>query len=75
MSEFEASARYELEVTGMSCDSCVAHVAEALQAVEGVRSARVDLDAGRAVVEGEAIDSNHLIEAVTRAGYGVRSAD
>jgi copper chaperone CopZ len=73
MSEYEAGAGYELEVSGMSCDSCVAHVDEALQAVKGVRSARVDLDSGRAVVEGEAIDPNRLIEAVTRAGYGVKS--
>lgn len=75
MSEFETRARYQLKVSGMSCDSCVAHVDEALQAVKGVRSARVDLDSGQAVVEGEAIDPNHLIEAVTRAGYGVRSTE
>ena len=44
MSEFEARARYQLEVSGVSCGSCVAHVDEALRAVQGVRSARVHLE-------------------------------
>lgn len=62
----------ELEVTGMTCDSCAAHVTKALQGVEGVVEARVpSWQAGRATVvaEGE-IPVQALIEAVERAGYG-----
>ncbi|GIK83220.1 MAG: hypothetical protein BroJett024_43250 [Alphaproteobacteria bacterium] len=66
--------RHELEVSGMSCDSCVAHVEEALQAVDGVQRTSVDLDSGLAIVEGASIDTNQLVEAVSRAGYGVRPA-
>lgn len=64
--------RHELEVSGMSCDSCAARVVAALQGVEGVQSASVDLESGRASIVGDSIDTNQLVEAVTRAGYGVR---
>ncbi|MGH6692101.1 MAG: heavy-metal-associated domain-containing protein [Longimicrobiales bacterium] len=40
-----------LRVRGMSCDHCVRTVAQALEAVEGVERAEVDLKQGRAVVE------------------------
>lgn len=40
-----------LKVSGMSCDHCVRAVREALERVDGVASARVDLEAGRAVIE------------------------
>lgn len=35
----------ELSVKGMSCGSCVLHVTEALNAVEGVTEVDVDLQA------------------------------
>ena len=40
-----------LKVTGMTCGHCVKAVSGALQRIEGVRSANVDLEQGRAVVE------------------------
>lgn len=40
-----------LTVRGMTCGHCVRTVQEALEGVGGVRSARVDLEAGRATVE------------------------
>lgn len=44
-------ATVTLKVKGMSCDHCVRSVTEALQRVDGVERANVDLNAGRAVVE------------------------
>lgn len=44
-------ATVTLKVKGMSCDHCVRTVTEALQRVDGVERANVDLKAGRAVVE------------------------
>jgi copper chaperone CopZ len=59
----------DLTITGMSCGSCVRHVEEALNALDGVE-AHVDLDAGRAAVSSAApLDVTRLIEAVTEAGY------
>lgn len=40
-----------LKVKGMSCDHCARTVTEALERVDGVERANVDLNAGRAVVE------------------------
>jgi Cu+-exporting ATPase len=62
----------ELRVTGMTCQNCARHVAEALQQVRGVRHAHVNLEAGRATVHwtaGGADDVTALLAAVQRAGY------
>ena len=55
----------------MSCGSCVARVERALQAVPGVRNARVNLTTETAVIEPTepGPDRTQLLEAVRRAGY------
>lgn len=58
----------ELNITGMTCDHCQRAVKGALESVEGVQSASVDLDAGSAQVDGEA-EVNALIAAVEEEGY------
>ncbi len=51
--------------------SCATRVRAALQAVGGVRDARVDFDASRAyVVVDRAVRQDALVRAVRRAGYG-----
>ncbi|MFW6078783.1 MAG: heavy-metal-associated domain-containing protein [Gemmatimonadota bacterium] len=60
-----------LKIQGMSCGHCVSAVTEALKGVEGVRSADVDLEGGRAVVEydeGRATTAQ-LVGAVMDEGY------
>jgi Cu+-exporting ATPase len=62
-----------LPIAGMTCASCVAHVEEALQRVEGVLSASVNLATERATViyiPGVA-DRGRLAQAVREAGYDV----
>lgn len=44
-------ARTKLKVTGMTCNHCTHAVKVALEGLDGVRSARVDLDAGAALVD------------------------
>lgn len=59
----------ELELIGMTCQHCVGAVREALAEVPGVtRIASVDLDSGRALVEGNP-DPAALVAAVQEAGY------
>ena len=41
----------QIPISGMICGHCVETVRRALEAVPGVRSARVELDRGRAEVE------------------------
>ena len=63
----------QLPIAGMTCEHCVGTVRRALEAVPGVRSAAVDLKAGRAEVTldpGRA-DRARLKEAVEAAGYSV----
>ncbi len=59
-----------LKVTGMTCGGCVKTVTNALQSVDGVTEARVDLDSGMAEVKAEAgADPNAMVLAVKLAGY------
>jgi copper ion binding protein len=60
-----------LKVSGMTCGHCVKAVTEALQNLDGVRSAQVDLGAGRAVVEFEAekVSPQAMAAAVSEEGY------
>lgn len=60
---------FHLLIDGMSCASCVSRVQHALQEVDGVSQARVNLAERSALVLGSA-QPQSLIDAVTRAGYG-----
>ncbi|WP_088226881.1 cation transporter [Desulfosporosinus sp. FKB] len=59
-----------LKVEGMTCNHCKMRTEKALQAVSGVESVKVDLDAKEAVVSGNA-DRASLVKAVQDAGYTV----
>lgn len=58
----------KLTVTGMSCGHCQSAVKSALESVQGVERAEVDLENGTAQVQGEA-DTRALIQAVEEEGY------
>lgn len=59
-----------LYVEGMMCQHCVAHVKKALEEIEGVESADVDLDAKQAVAHlSSEIADDALLKAVIDAGY------
>lgn len=63
-----------LSVEGMTCSHCVASVTQALEEAEGVASADVDLQSGRAVVTGEHLDRARLGGVVESLGYTVSDA-
>ncbi len=57
-------------IEGMMCQHCVAHVKKALDALDGVKEAAVDLEGKKAVVTLEKdIDDKTLKAAVDEAGY------
>ena len=60
-----------LDVSGMSCASCVARVEKALRAVPGVAEASVNLATERATVysSGAPVATEALLAAVEKAGY------
>lgn len=67
-------ADWTLDITGMSCASCVGRIEKALGQVPGVTSASVNLATERASVQGaiSTVRPTTLIEAVTAAGYDAR---
>ena len=59
-----------LNVTGMMCQHCVAHVKKALEGVDGVSAVDVSLEAGTATVEAaDSVSDEALVAAVVGAGY------
>ena len=63
----------QLKVTGMTCGHCQNAVKNALESVEGVKKAEVDLESGVARVDGNA-DTSKLVHAVEEEGYGASVA-
>ncbi|WP_336338282.1 heavy-metal-associated domain-containing protein [Haloarcula brevis] len=57
-----------LTVEGMSCGHCEQSVEEAIEALDGVRSADADRDAEQVTVDGDASQED-LVAAVEDAGY------
>ncbi len=72
MTDFTADneSTCHLAIDGMSCQHCVAAVTRAVSGLPGVRTVKVDLQAGSAEILGG--DPQQLIEAVTEAGYPAR---
>ncbi len=58
-----------LDITGMSCASCVAHIEKALKKVPGVAQASVNLATESATVQGQTLQAAALVTAVEDAGY------
>ena len=64
--------KQSFNVTGMTCQNCVRHVSQALNALPGVRSADVDLDSGTARLETEReIPRDEITAALDEAGYAL----
>ncbi|MCS0631901.1 heavy metal translocating P-type ATPase [Telluria mixta] len=62
----------DIDISGMTCASCVARVEKAIKAVPGVRDASVNLATERAAVQGEGLDLQAILAAVEQAGYAAR---
>ena len=58
-----------LSIAGMSCAGCVSAVEKALAGASGVASASVNLGERTALVQGEGMDADSLIQAVRKGGY------
>ena len=59
-----------LNIEGMSCEHCITHVKEALEALAGVSSAQVNLKEKNALVEhDDSITIGAFKAAVSEAGY------
>jgi Cu+-exporting ATPase len=64
-----------LDITGMTCASCVRRVERALGKVEGVETASVNFAAETArVTLANDVPLETLVAAVSKAGYGAHAA-
>jgi len=66
-----------LRIGGMSCNHCVHAVTRALEGVEGVSRAQVELGSGRAVVEYDEARTGvaELVAAVQEEGYSAEESE
>ncbi len=62
----------QLNIKGMSCASCVAHVEKGIKRIDGIDSAAVNLATEKATVSYDPARTNpaEIIKSVTDAGYG-----
>ncbi len=58
-----------MDVQGMMCQKCVAHVKKALEGVKGVKAVEVDLDNNIATVTYTGKKPEDLVKSVTQEGY------
>ena len=64
-----------LRVSGMTCNNCARHVTEAIQAVSGVRTVTVSLEAKSASVNWTSAEARNVpavLSAVSKAGYSAK---
>ena len=69
---FEKTQEITLNITGMSCMHCVAHVEAALKAIKGVKKVKISLENKNALISfvPSAVTPEALVMAVESAGYG-----
>lgn len=60
-----------LNVAGMTCRSCIAHVDHALRDLEGVTGVEVRMNEGKVLVkhDGRSVPVEAMVEALREAGY------
>lgn len=61
-----------LEISGMSCQKCVAHVKAALTEIEGVEVRSVSVGSAEVAVDPARVSDAVLVEAIEEAGYEAR---
>ncbi len=71
MTDNQTRRRISVNISGMSCASCVSHVEEALRRLAGVSRVSVNLATEKAIVEYNpaVIGVGNLVKAVADAGY------
>jgi copper chaperone len=63
--------QYTYNVSGMSCEHCVAAVSSEVGELPGVEAVEVDLSSGAVVVHGSKVDDEAVRDAVEAAGYSL----
>lgn len=62
-------AQINLNVSGMTCGSCVKHVIKTLESLDGVSNINVDLQSGKVHLDRTSDKTDDLIYALNEDGY------
>ena len=67
----------KFEITGMTCSACAQHVEKAVNKLDGIKTANVNLLTNRLTVEADTsvIGAEDIIAAVEKSGYGAAVSD
>lgn len=62
-----------IHVQGMTCSHCKKSVEKALQTIDGVKNAKIDLETGNVTIDydQQMTDENNLRKTISDAGYDV----
>ncbi len=72
--EKEQAMQKVVNVEGMMCQHCVAHVTKALEGIDGVSNVAVSLDAGTATFDAaDGVTDDQVKAAIEEAGYTVKA--
>jgi copper chaperone len=66
--------RHTYNVSGMSCEHCVAAICSEVGELPGIDAVEVDLSSGAVVVHGSEIDDRAVRGAVEAAGYSLATS-
>ncbi|MFE8070235.1 heavy metal translocating P-type ATPase [Marinobacteraceae bacterium S3BR75-40.1] len=70
----EAPPRFELAISGASCQGCVKKIKQALEPLDGVAAVEVDLDRQRVTIDGS-INPQTAADTITDVGYDASVLD
>lgn len=61
----------EIDIEGMMCNHCVTKVSNTLKSIDGIKKVKVDLKKGKAIVEGNNINNDEIINNINNIDYKV----
>lgn len=64
-------AEVTLKLGGLTCQHCVSTVKQAIEGLEGVQSAEVEIESARVNFDDSAVSRDQIEDAVIKAGYKV----
>ena len=60
-----------LIIKGMTCNHCKQTATEAIKSCDGVNEVTIDLESGKTVIDGNTINEEQIINAITSVGFSV----
>ena len=59
-------------ITGMTCNHCKQTATEAIENCTGVEKVEIDLDSGKAYIQGSDINDDEIITSIKSVGFSIK---